>query len=505
VIVLFPEDPSAYFTQGVIYDRMEKVEEALTSLRKAIELKPEYITARFQLIQTLEDQGRFDEAKTEYNAILAITKDEKTVERVNSRLQNLDQTAQLYALTKAAREYFDQGKFKESLSEADDLLAINPSNFVAYVIRGMSYVALKRPVDAIEAFKKALEIQPKSLHARSQLGQVYRDEGRFEEAIETFEQVAREGEGTRDGDYAALALKRLRPLSYSLSYSQTLDSNISQGSVSQKGVSSALNGGMAYVLLRNKQGGVSVRGAAQEGTYYRNQGTSFSLSGSLVGNYRLGERWILTGSLDPLNYNYFDQVKTSRTRGASWSLYGGSGPIPSRVTLRYAFVDVRSLRTRSGNIQRHTIAVSGDQQLTAKDSINVSYTFVSNMNLDKLGSNQAYRSNQVAATYGREIKKDVAAQVGLNMTLFNYANPDSTKLFREFRRTFQYGLFSGFSFPLSDRVRMGLNYSYVGSNTNLALSKQEQLELVDILTSPIPTVGGDYQRHALTLNFDVVF
>ena len=135
----------------------------------------------------------------------------------------------------------------------------------------------------------------------------------------------------------------------------------------------------------------------------------------------------------------------------------------------------------------------------------MTYNFVSSMNLDKTGSNFAYRSNGMHTGYNRQITKDLSGSLGLNLTYYTYTNPDSTTLFQRFRRTLQYGLSGGFSTLLSEQVRLSLNYSYTSSTTNIKVSALEIQKLEDILASPIPVVGGDFKSHSVSINYSVSF
>ncbi|MBI5756478.1 MAG: tetratricopeptide repeat protein [Nitrospirae bacterium] len=504
VIALFPEDASAYMSQGIIYDRMNKTEDAIASIKKAIELRPDYANAHMQLGLVMENHARFDEARAEYENVLSLKPDEKMMGQTQARLKGLDNVAKLYEHTRTARELYDKGKFEESLKETDILSVLNPSNHVTYLFRGMDYIGLKKPLEAIDAFKKALELQPKSTQTRFQLARVYMDEGRFEEAKEQYELIVQVGKGTREGDLSAVELRRLRDISYSVSYNQTMDNNISKGTKPVTGYSSSLNAGFSYILIRNKQMRFSAGGTGSQSVYYQSQGLGNSLAGSLSGQYRVWEEWVIGGSLNK-SYGFFNKVTTSTTNNASISASMVGRGIPSRLNLQYSFTGARSFRTKISDTNRHSMSVTGSQQLSPRDSMSLSYSFSSSMNLDPMASNFAYRSNGMSINYSRQITKDLSGNLGANGTYYVYSNPDSVTLFQRFRKTVQYGLSGGLSYPLSDQVNCGLSYSYVTSSTNIHVSSKELQDLTDILASPIPIVGGDYNNSTLSIYYSVAF
>lgn len=503
VVALFPEDASALVSRGMIYDRLNRAEDAIASLKKAVELNPQYENARFQLALILEGRGRFEEARAEYETLLALEPEAKTAERVHSRLSDLDRLASLYEHTRLARQRFEEKKYDAVIDETTTLITLDPTNYLAYLIRGLSFSELKRPLDAIEAIRRALELHPKAMQARFALGKIYFDEGRFEEAREQFERVRQEGEGTREWEFAERVLQRLRRMTFSLGYSQTVDSNVAQRSTPVVGVSSSFSTGLNYVLARAKQWQVTANGSAQQSTHYGSQFVGQSVSTYLSGSYRIGERWNLGGGLD-LGYSLFQGEKTSRTRGRS-AWVSTSGRIPNQVSFRYNLLEAYSFRSASSRSDRTTVSLSGVQQLSAKDRVDFGYAFVTSVNQEMVGSNFAYRSNGVSINYGRQMVQGLSGRLGLSATYYLYSNPDSTTLFREFRRTFQRGLSGSLAYELSETSGLSLSYSYTVSSTNITLSSREQQDLEEILASPIPTVGGDYQGQSITISYNFSF
>ena len=72
--------------------------------------------------------------------------------------------------------------------------------------RGVALKALGRAEEAEAAFHRALEIDPKYAEVWFNLGNLYRDNGRGEEAVKAYEQVVA---NSPDSPLSSLALKQM--------------------------------------------------------------------------------------------------------------------------------------------------------------------------------------------------------------------------------------------------------------------------------------------------------
>ena len=70
LIPFAPTDASLYYGLGLTEERLGQTEEALISLAKAIELKPNYKNARFAKALVLINLGKKEEAREEFVYIL---------------------------------------------------------------------------------------------------------------------------------------------------------------------------------------------------------------------------------------------------------------------------------------------------------------------------------------------------------------------------------------------------------------------------------------------------
>ncbi len=71
-VQLDPNDPLALNNLATIYCSIGRRQECGAFLRKAVNIKPDYLDARYNLILYYFDEGLFDEAQKECNAVIGI-------------------------------------------------------------------------------------------------------------------------------------------------------------------------------------------------------------------------------------------------------------------------------------------------------------------------------------------------------------------------------------------------------------------------------------------------
>jgi tetratricopeptide (TPR) repeat protein len=88
-----------------------------------------------------------------------------------------------------AQELFEQHKWQEALDELLLATTINPYNGGWFFNIGLTLDELGRHVEAIDAYRRALAIEPDDLQALQHLGNDLHETGQFDAAIKTFEQM----------------------------------------------------------------------------------------------------------------------------------------------------------------------------------------------------------------------------------------------------------------------------------------------------------------------------
>jgi len=154
-----------YNNLGRIYTRMGRLEEAISELKKALSIDPNFVGALCNLGIAYSEKGLIKEAIYEYKKALKIEPDHPP------------------SHTYLGNAYFDKGRLEEALLEYRKALSINPDFAEAHNSLGLVYAKKGRLEEAILEYKKALAIDPSYLEAHTNLGIAYLAKGRLEEAI----------------------------------------------------------------------------------------------------------------------------------------------------------------------------------------------------------------------------------------------------------------------------------------------------------------------------------
>jgi tetratricopeptide (TPR) repeat protein len=94
-IKLAPTDPKLYYNKGLLLQIMDKDAEAITSLEKAVALKPNYSDAFYSLAELYQKNGQYEKSKADYQAILGLLPGEQ---KAADKIKELD--ASISAQTK---------------------------------------------------------------------------------------------------------------------------------------------------------------------------------------------------------------------------------------------------------------------------------------------------------------------------------------------------------------------------------------------------------------------
>lgn len=79
--------------------------------------------------------------------------------------------------------------YSQRISEAEKIVARDPKNVQAWIQLGNDYFDTSQPQKAIEAYSKALEIQPDNPNVLTDQGIMYRQVGWFDKALANFEKA----------------------------------------------------------------------------------------------------------------------------------------------------------------------------------------------------------------------------------------------------------------------------------------------------------------------------
>lgn len=196
-------DPTFHNNLGLVLQGAGRLDEALASVHRALELHSAYPQAYNALGNLHRQLGHRDEAIASYEHAVALREDyvDARVNLGNVLVEtgDLDGAGRVYekaleldpGCADAHNNYGNLLRFKgqpeKALAAFDRALAIDPAHAKAHNNRGVVLAALKMSDEAIAAFKCALAIRPDFTEALNGCGSMLCAVGKLEEAIECFE------------------------------------------------------------------------------------------------------------------------------------------------------------------------------------------------------------------------------------------------------------------------------------------------------------------------------
>ncbi len=198
--------PDIRYTLGLIYHHWGKLEEAVKEFQNSLARNPEYVEALISMAITMNELGRYEEAKTAYQkAAAALMRPGKMAggNPLAGKIANLhSELGELYlALGKtgeAVAEYRrallvapgfpdvrirlavalrEAGQLEDGLAELDKAMADRPNLVPALVQRGIILYLLGRRPEAREAWETALFREPLNKLVQLYLNTLARETG----------------------------------------------------------------------------------------------------------------------------------------------------------------------------------------------------------------------------------------------------------------------------------------------------------------------------------------
>ena len=161
----FPNDPTIPNILGAIYSGLSRYEEAITSYKKAIELKPEYAEAHSNLGVALNKLRQHEEAVRSYD---------KAIELKPNYIQ---------AYNNLGNVLNELGKNEEAIKSFNKAIELNPNYAEAHSNLGIALSDLAKYEEAITSYNRAIELKPDDAEAHHNIGNVLNILGDYEEAI----------------------------------------------------------------------------------------------------------------------------------------------------------------------------------------------------------------------------------------------------------------------------------------------------------------------------------
>jgi tetratricopeptide (TPR) repeat protein len=171
---LAPESPAPYQHRGEIYREKKEYGKAIAEFTKVLELQPGDVLPLVHRAEAYLFDGKLEEALADADAVLEkqqIVAAHRLRGEILAQLNRLDEAIEeMEQLTKSvpnqpelkiqlAMYYLINKQPREAISEYDDVLLLDPENFLALRSRGDAYLNVGQHAEAIADFEKALKVE----------------------------------------------------------------------------------------------------------------------------------------------------------------------------------------------------------------------------------------------------------------------------------------------------------------------------------------------------------
>ena len=159
--------------EGIRQEAKNNTSQAEKSLREAIEIDPTYDKAHFHLGQIYRKQGKLVDAQKAFEAAIANMSEEPKANYHYQLGRVIVSQADAPGVSQADRE----AKYKEAIGAFQKAIELDTNHHRAYFHIGKLNEKLDQPVQADEAFRKAIEINARFVDSFVELGNMYIDYG----------------------------------------------------------------------------------------------------------------------------------------------------------------------------------------------------------------------------------------------------------------------------------------------------------------------------------------
>ena len=173
---LSPRDARLWLGKGATFRRLGRLDDALTSLKKAWELAPDQLSVSQELVRIYRELERYDDALAVLNRLVDLGSPPLTVMLTRCVIE-ID-----------ARRFSDAEKSCERLI-ATDAEALAPQ---VYALRGIVRLMLGRTDDSLADFETSYLLDPRSVDTRSYFAATWYRRQMYEKAIALCDSILRD-------------------------------------------------------------------------------------------------------------------------------------------------------------------------------------------------------------------------------------------------------------------------------------------------------------------------
>ncbi|RLC26978.1 MAG: pilus assembly protein PilF [Deltaproteobacteria bacterium] len=170
---LYSQDPYLQNDLGLAYMAKDRLDLAIKHFKKAVKLKPDYTPARNNL-------GTAYLAKKEWDGAIACFKE---------IIDDVLYATPHYPLTNLGWAYYNKQECELAEKYYCEALKLEPNFVIALRGLGQTYIAMKRPADAITMLEKAVKNYPRSAESYFYLAKAYSLSHEYKKAISAYKEV----------------------------------------------------------------------------------------------------------------------------------------------------------------------------------------------------------------------------------------------------------------------------------------------------------------------------
>jgi len=201
----YPDEPVLFNISGACHAHLGKLEDAIKNYDRAIEIKPDYAKAHFNLAGALQDLGQLESAVNSYEKALAIEPGyAEAHNNLGSVLKDLKQNEAAVQSYKQALvikpDYIeaqyslgltqqDLGQFKAAIKCYEMVIANRPNFADVYNSLGIAFLDFGQFDEAVKSYKAAIKLKPNFLEAINNLGIAFYKLNQLDKAIKFYEQA----------------------------------------------------------------------------------------------------------------------------------------------------------------------------------------------------------------------------------------------------------------------------------------------------------------------------
>ena len=201
------DDPDIWYHLGICYSQSNMPEQALSAWRHALSLNPAHVLAREQVSRFEKKQAALstptatntEEAIRLYQSANGLKERGQWQEAVQTYQKALSLDGRLgEAHYQLGSVYYQQGNYHAALAALNQAVVLIPTHISAHHLIALSDERLGKTGQAIEVLLNLLLIHADYLPALYDLGRLYQETGRPEQAIRMFERAGKQDKSYSD-------------------------------------------------------------------------------------------------------------------------------------------------------------------------------------------------------------------------------------------------------------------------------------------------------------------